>query len=96
MDENITFYANGRHAPSKEMISMLCQKIPRPFNELGSENLEVYPLTANSGYVVRKLEYDKNDRIKVKEVVTKIWKKSNDQWKIVHLHSTVKEVPIDQ
>ncbi|OMP32292.1 nuclear transport factor 2 family protein [Mangrovimonas sp. DI 80] len=93
MDADITFYANGNPSPPKSMIATFCEKIPRPFPEPSSESLTVYPLTTDSAYVVRILAYDKNEQVKIKEVVTKIWKKLNGKWKIVHLQSTVKEFP---
>jgi len=92
MDDKITFYANGRPAAPKNMIGVFCKNLPRPFSELTSDSLDVYALTQNSAYVVRKIEYNKNDKTKIKEVVTKIWRKSGDGWKMIHLQSTVKEV----
>lgn len=95
MADNIVFYANGRNVPSKDMINAFCQRIPRPFKETAVSNLEIHVLNENAGFVVRTLEFDKDDHIKVKEVVTKIWSNTIDGWKMVHLQSTVKEVPKD-
>jgi ketosteroid isomerase-like protein len=96
MHDDITFYANGRSAPSKNVIKKFCEDIPRPFKGLSTGNLTVYPLTSNSAYVVRTLEFEKNEKILVREIVTKIWNRFNGEWKMVHLHSTVKEIPKTQ
>lgn len=93
MDENITFHANGRSSPPKSVIERFCQNIPRPFGELNKESLTVHPLNKDAAYVIRTLEYDKNEEVKVMETVTKIWNRIDGKWKMVHLHSTVKEVP---
>lgn len=92
MDNNITFLANGRRAPSIEMISKFCGTIKRPFKEPILDSIETYPLTNDSGYSIRTLEYPKSETTKMQEFVTKIWKKIDGQWKIIHLHSTVKEI----
>lgn len=94
MAENITFYANGNPSPPREMIRKFCEKIPRPFKQPKKECLAFHPLNEQSVYVVRTMEYAKDANTLIKEVVTKIWNKKNGEWKIVHLHSTVKEEPV--
>lgn len=90
MDNNITFYGNGRKAASKEKIKAFCFGLARPFEKPSSVNTTYFPLSENSAYVVRTMEFSKNDTVYKKEIVTKIWKKSNGEWKIIHLHSTIK------
>ena len=92
MDDNITFFANGRKAPSKMMIQNFCENIPRPFEKPSSNNSEYYALTENSGYVIRIIEFSNDEVVYKKEIVTKIWKKDESGWKIKHLHSTVKVI----
>lgn len=92
MDDNITFFANGRKAPSKMMIQKFCEGIPRPFGKLGKDEVKFYPLSSTSGYVVRTMDIIENEQVVRKEIVTKIWKKGTNGWKIVHLHTTVKDV----
>nr|WP_321237157.1 amidohydrolase family protein [uncultured Psychroserpens sp.] len=94
MEDNITFLANGRRAPSKEIIEKFCKSIPRPFKTPTKSQLHTYPLTPESGYTIKMLEFPIDETTKVEEFVTKIWKKTDGKWKISHLHSTVKEVPI--
>ncbi|MDX1365469.1 MAG: nuclear transport factor 2 family protein [Arenibacter latericius] len=94
MEENITFLANGRRLPSKEMIGKFCTTIPRPFKKATTNEVTIYPLTVNSGYEIRTLEYPKDEHTKIFEYVTRIWKKSAGKWRITHLHSTVRQVPI--
>ncbi|THD69809.1 hypothetical protein E7Z59_05640 [Robertkochia marina] len=94
MSENITFYANGNPSPPREMIRKFCEKVPRPFKTPEQETLKYYPLNSETVYVVRTMEYTKNANTRIKEIVTKIWNMENGAWKIVHLHSTVKEIPL--
>ncbi len=94
MAENITFLANGRKVPSKKMIGKFCTTIPRPFKKATTNEVTIYPLTVNSGYEIRTLEYPKDEHTKMLEYVTKIWRKTAGKWRIIHLHSTVKELPI--
>ncbi|MEO6346610.1 MAG: nuclear transport factor 2 family protein [Aquaticitalea sp.] len=94
MESNITFLANGNIVPSQDMIEKFCKSIPRPFKEPLVDTMEIYPLTKDTGYVVRFLEYMKDDKTKMQEYVTKIWRKTDDKWLISHLHSTIKKVAI--
>jgi hypothetical protein len=94
MEENITFLANGRKAPSKDIIAKFCKSIPRPFKKATIDKLEFFALTLTSGYSMRTLVYPKDENTNIEEFVTKIWNKTNGKWKISHLHSTVKEAPI--
>ncbi|MCK7591243.1 nuclear transport factor 2 family protein [Subsaxibacter sp. CAU 1640] len=93
MAADITFLANGNKVPSKEVVMKFCNAIPRPFKTPTSDTLEIYPLTETSGYTIRKLEYPKDDATNIREFVTKIWVKTDGEWKITHLHSTLKETP---
>ncbi len=89
-DDSVSFYANGNKAPSKEMIASFCKNIPRPFkNKSDKILLEVFPLSENTGYTVRTF-WGKEEPSKIVEVVTKIWKKTDSKWKIIHFQSTVK------
>ncbi|GAA0871981.1 hypothetical protein GCM10009117_11270 [Gangjinia marincola] len=94
MSDDITFLANGKKVPSKKVVEKFCNSIPRPFKTATVDKLEIYPLNETTGYVIRTLEYPKNETIKMSEYVTKIWTKIDGEWKITHLHSTVKEMPI--
>ena len=93
MDDKVTFLANGRRVPSKEIIAKFCSSIPRPFKNPTVDTMEIYPLSDDSGYTVRTLEYPKDEKTKTLEYVTKIWRKTEGKWKISLLHSTVKETP---
>jgi ketosteroid isomerase-like protein len=92
MDENITFYGNGRKAPSKEFIKAFCLRLTRPFENPSSVETKYYPLSANSAYVIRTMEFSKDNTVYKKEIVTKVWKKVESGWKIMHLHSTIKHI----
>lgn len=90
--DDITFYANGRKAPSKEMILGFCKRVPRPFEKPSSIETQYFPISMNSAYVTRIMEFSKNGNVYKKEIVTKIWVKRENEWKIVHLHSTIIEL----
>ncbi|WP_460218457.1 amidohydrolase family protein [Psychroserpens sp. MEBiC05023] len=96
MEDNVTFLANGRRATSKSIIEKFCKSIPRPFKTPTKSQLDVYVLTPKSGYTIKTLEFPLDETTKVKEFVTKIWKKTEGQWKISHLHSTVKKTAINK
>lgn len=86
-------FINGRKAPNKGFIMNMCQKMPRPFSTPALSDTKIYVLTKDSGYVVRMMELAKDDGIIYrKEVITKIWKRTKNGWKMTHLHSTVKDV----
>ncbi|WP_157809515.1 DUF4440 domain-containing protein [Ulvibacter sp. MAR_2010_11] len=94
MESDITFIANGNKVPSKAVIQKFCNSIPRPFKKATIDNLDIYPLTNETGYTIRTLEYQKDSQIKILEYVTKIWRKSDGKWKITHFQSTLKEISI--
>jgi ketosteroid isomerase-like protein len=96
MEPNITFLANGNSVPSKKVIEKFCNSLARPFKEAIVDTLEIYPLTMESGYTIRRLEYANDAEAKMQEYVTKIWRKTDGQWRISHLHSTVKKVSISE
>jgi hypothetical protein len=89
IDANATLYLNGRKAPSKKMLVDFCQKVERPFEKPSFIGMEYLPLSDNSAYVVRTMEFSKNEKVYKKEIVTKIWVKGSTGWKITHLHSTI-------
>ena len=93
MADNITFHANGRPSPPKSVIERFCHNIPRPFEKASKQNLSVYPLNKDAAYVIRTMEYDKNEEVKISETVTKIWNRIDGKWRMVHLQSTIKEIP---
>lgn len=96
MEENITFLANGKTIPSKSVVAKFCNSLKRPFAEPTVDKLEVFPITPESGYTIRTLEYPKDEKTKMVEYVTKIWRKTEGTWKICHLHSTVNEIGLSK
>jgi hypothetical protein len=89
IDEDATLYLNGRKAPSKKMLIGFCNQIERPFEKPSMIGMEYLPISDSSAYVIRTMEFSKNEKVYKKEVVTKIWVKGGSGWKIVHLHSTI-------
>jgi len=94
MADDITFLANGRRVPSKQVIAKFCNAMPRPFKTPTKDQLEYHVVSEDTGYTIRTLNYPFDDEHRMEEHVTKIWHKVNGEWKIQHLHSTVKKVPV--
>lgn len=93
--DDVTFYANGRKLPSTAALVQLCERIPRPFERSADMHDRIQVLSETAAYLVRVLEFppgaDTPDRHK-REVVTKIWSKVEDGWKIVHFQSSISVV----
>lgn len=89
--EEITFYANSRRM-SREQVGEFCRTIKRPFGAGRApieDTITPYLINENLGYTVRDFRWhDESERI-VHEVVTKIWAKGEDGWKMIHFQSTV-------
>ncbi len=95
-EEGVSFYANGRKAPSKEFILNFCKRIPRPFPESGNITDNYYVLSPTSAYAVRQIDFKPESDsagTAMKEVITKVWSRTSAGWKIVHFHSSVTSVP---
>jgi len=91
ISEEVTFYANTRKM-SRERVGNFCRSIKRPFGAGRSpveDTITPYRISDKLGYTVRDFRWqDENNRV-VHEVVTKIWRKGENGWKMIHFHSTV-------
>ncbi len=95
--DEATRYLNGR-LTSPEEGREFCNKIPRPFTREGqppkiTDNF--YVLSDNAAHFVRTIDFEPTDNESPafkREVVTKVWEKLNDEWKIVHFHSSVHSI----
>lgn len=93
--DQATLYANGRQIDSLETFRKFCSRIPRPFTGEGepsniSDSFHV--LSENAAHFVRTIDFESSDdkpRSLKREVVTKVWFRTNNGWKIVHFHSSV-------
>lgn len=90
MSDDIQFYANGRKAPSKQVIQRFCENIQRPFNDPAEKKVTIHVLSPTSAYLINEMTIPKEDGSVQSEYVTKIWKKESTGWKMTHLHSTVR------
>jgi hypothetical protein len=91
MDKEITFYANGRRM-THEQVGNFCRAIKRPFGSGRSpieDKITPFRVSETLGYTVRDFRWENRDNEVVHEVVTKIWRKSEDGWKMIHFQSTV-------
>ena len=86
--DDISFYANGREM-TKEAVGIFCRRISRPFPGTGEERTRVQAVSPDAGYVVKTMTFPGTSRI---EVVTKIWRKGADGWKMEHFQSTVTDL----
>jgi len=89
--KEVSFYANSRRM-SREQVVNFCWSIKRPFGAGRapiSDTITPYRIGETHGYTVRDFKWhDENERV-VHEVVTKIWSKDEDGWKMIHFQSTV-------
>jgi|GEM_PF-3216457 len=91
MAEDITFYANSRKM-SREQVGKFCRSMKRPFGAGRapiSDTITPYKVSETLGYTVREFKFHDEDERVVHEVVTKIWSKGEDGWKMIHFQSTV-------
>jgi ketosteroid isomerase-like protein len=96
-DKNVSFYANGRKAPSLEFIHNFCNRIKRPFEKGAEINDQVTVLSETVANNVKFIELPlktPDDKTRNVEVVTRIWNKTSEGWKIVHFHSSVTTLPV--
>lgn len=91
-----TIFANGRRVPSLQAFREFCSKIPRPFEGgPGKITDSFHVLSENAAYFVRTINLepaDENSSTFNREVITKVWSKTDEGWKIVHFHSSVQSV----
>ena len=86
--EDISFYANGRPM-TKEAVGAFCERIPRPLPGSGEQETRVRAVSPDAGYVIKTMTFPGTSRV---EVVTKIWSRGVDGWKLEHFHSTVTDL----
>lgn len=94
-DKNATIYTRGGQMPSLEVFRSFCKQIPRPFDDQGKMDDKFIVLSEKSAYFLRtidiKSDKEKTSAIK-REIITKIWGKTPEGWKILHFHSSVHTV----
>lgn len=103
-DAVISFYSDeasiflaGRPVDTQQLLEF-CNKVPRPFRGEGAApeiTDNIYVQSENTAYFVRTIDFGPadDDPLSLKrEVITKIWSRTNDGWKIVHFHSSVHSV----
>lgn len=96
--DEATIYANGRRIDSLQAFQEFCSSIPRPFRGRGGKpkiNDTFHVLSDSVVYFVRTIDFaptDDESSVFKREVVTKVWSRTDDGWKIVHFHSSVHEV----
>lgn len=95
--DEATRYLAGRRVSLLEALEF-CKSLPRPFGQrYGSPEISdaFQVLSDNAVYFIRTIDFQPSDddpHSFKREVVTKVWKKSNDEWKIVHFHSSVHSI----
>ncbi len=97
--DEATIYLAGRKVDLPQLLQF-CSKIPRPFQRDGatpgiSDNF--YVLSENIAHFVRTIDFEpsEDDPSSFKrEVITKVWSRTNDEWKIVHFHSSVHSLQV--
>ena len=90
-NDDAEIYLNGNRLPSLDMLYNFCNKVPRPFNKPGKEELHTFVQTPTSGYTIKVMNLEDKDSLGnyTKEVITKVFHKIDDAWKIVHMNSSI-------
>ena len=91
LDEDVTFYANGQRW-SHAQVGKFCRNIKRPFGAGRApieDTVTPYLVTPEHGYTVRNFLWEDAQDNKMREVVTKVWRKQDGEWNILHFQSTV-------
>jgi ketosteroid isomerase-like protein len=94
-DRDFAFFVNGRQIDSHHAVLSSCQRIQRPFPESEFLSDEIHVISDNSAYTLRviDLQPDKNEAGNTEiEVVTRIWLKKGDEWRIKHLHVSINDI----
>jgi len=95
-DDRFSFYVNGREFPSLDAIVEGCRQIPRPFPPDEIIIDEFYLLSEKAVYNLIVLEFEPRREEfgdLAREVITRIWNKTDQGWRIVHMHVSINEVP---
>jgi uncharacterized protein (TIGR02246 family) len=92
-DESVTFYTRGRHVPSLQAVLNFCRQVERPFSETAVRRTRINALSENAAYVIQNFEFPSNsaggESVMMHEVITSIWSKGSDGWKVVHFHVSI-------
>lgn len=91
IDVAATFYMNGRKS-NREQVVTFCRNIKRPFGAGRSpieDVLTPYKINDSLGYTVRDFRWENADNQIMHEVVTKIWRRTEGVWRVIHFQSTV-------
>ncbi len=83
--EEVTFFINGRQM-TREDVGTFCRHIPRPFSRDGEVDTTIEAVGEDAGYVIKVTTFPGTPKVKV---VTKVWQRGEDGWKMVHFQSTV-------
>jgi uncharacterized protein (TIGR02246 family) len=87
-DGDGVFFIRGRQLPSRQAILHTCRAVPRPFPTAGVQQNEVHVLSPDTAYSVQAFSLPEARN----EVVSKVWKRFDDGWRIVHLHVSITDV----
>lgn len=92
-DESVTFYTRGRHVPSLQAVLNFCRQVERPFSEAAVRRTRINALSENAAYIIQNFEFPSDradgDIVMMHEVITSIWSKGRDGWKVVHFHVSI-------
>jgi ketosteroid isomerase-like protein len=96
-DERVTFYTRGRHVPSLQTVLNFCRQVERPFPETAVRRTRINALSENAAYIIQNFEFASDsadgESVMMHEVITSIWSKGSDGWKIVHFHVSIDPIP---
>jgi len=98
-DEGVTFYTQGRQVPSLQALFNFCQQVERPFPETAVRTTRINVLSETSAYIVQNFEFPgtgaDGQTMTMREIITSIWSKGTEGWKIVHFHVSIDPIRAD-
>jgi len=98
-DENVVFYnTRGMRVPSRDTILNICRNLPRPLPRPIMEEEEVYVISEDAAWTVHVMEFQSRHAdpdVIQREVITIIWRKTDQGWRTVHFHASMNPLPGD-
>ena len=90
--KEFSFYARGREIGGHDQVLATCRQIPRPFPQMHYLVNEVRPLSDSTVYTLRVMDIERSEAADfppAREVITQLWKNTDGQWRIIHMHVSI-------
>jgi ketosteroid isomerase-like protein len=92
-DPEVVAYINGRRIPSTTAMLEACKRVTRPFPTDDATANQIRVLGDTAAFTLQVFELQPaEDGVMRREVITRLWSKIDERWRIVHLHVSINEV----